>query len=180
MMKRNAQIGSGITWIVATFVILVILAGGIFMAQGFGKTKSLLGWEKNSVYMKISDRTLEISINSYLLTEGTDGKTFYDRIRNGGNLDSVNGEAAQKIFSNSSWKEYSRIWVGVSSAPGDQFVGKDNPFFGGKPRNPVIGDPALGDLELIPGLTYISSSRWLKDKDFFQVFSNKKLNFGNP
>jgi hypothetical protein len=179
--RKNAQIGEGLTWIVATFVILVILAGGIFMAQGLGKAKSLLGWEKGSSFIKISDRLVETSFNSYLLTKGQDGKTIYGQIRIDGDLNAFNGELAKKVFRDLyEGNEYSRTWFGVSSISGDQLVGKDNSFLGGKPRNPIVGDPSFGDLDIIPGLTYLSSSRWIKDQDFVQIFFTKKLNLGNP
>jgi hypothetical protein len=137
MYNKKAQISEGITWIVATIAILIILLFSLFLTSFVLKNKQI-----SSDFF--SDTINQKSFLSYLLTSGDDGGIIYSKINADGNLNNFNGNLAMKIFNGLYKDKYSEIWIGVSRLTTGVFgatskSGIDNSFFGSKPPSIVSG-----------------------------------------
>ena len=121
--NRRAGIGETVTWFVATIAIVVILVISI--------TASSFAFPKGSGVkaIKTTDVLASKSLFAHSLTEGEDGKTVYEQIKQDKLFSKSNGELGQKIFikfyldSN----EYSKVWLGVID---NQGLSSENNFFG--------------------------------------------------
>ena len=104
--SKRAQTGETITWIVATVIIIIVLAISIYIA-GF-----YLGNNKNVRVSLAPDFSVSGSFFSYLLTEGSGGETVYSQIQKQGNLNSLTGQLAVNV-SDYAVKNYDTVWIGV-------------------------------------------------------------------
>lgn len=135
---KRAQISEGITWIAATIAILVILLFSLFLTSFVLKNKVI-----SSDFF--SDTINSKSFLSYLLTKQADEEAVYFKIKANENLNSENGNLAQKIFQGLYKDKYSEIWIGVSQmgkavvGTGTSLNGIKNDFFGNKPSARAYG-----------------------------------------
>lgn len=136
IQNKRGQISEGITWVVATIAIFVMLLFSLFLTSFTLKNKTI---EKDF----FSDTINSKSFLSYLLTKQTSGENVYFKIKQDGNLSSENGMLAQKIFNGLYKEKYSEIWIGVSEfrkGVGDTTIsGIKNDFFGNKPSSVAHG-----------------------------------------
>ena len=136
MFNRNAQIGETITWVVATLIIIVVLAFSIFISSFyFSKDKSVS-------FSGGSDLLASKSMFSYLLTS-SDGGMVYDQLKEEDNLNEFNGNLASKIFKVFYEDDYEDIWLGVVFNR-VLFPAKSNDYFGRRPTGVRGGDFNVG------------------------------------
>lgn len=156
--NKRAQISEGLTWIVATIAIIIILLFSVFISSFFFTGKDQI---KNSLF---SSKINQKSMLSYLLTKENE-KTIYSEITATEKLNNENGNLALKVFRDLYKNDYSEIWFGISEK-GDGslsgFKGQQNEFFGKEPL--TIGKSDIGP-----------SSTILLDKDISILkFADKK------
>ena len=111
--SKRAQTGDTITWLVATVVIVVVLAVSIFAASVFfDKEKDL-----KSNYFKSVDTLASKSLFSYAATKDASGKLVYQQFKEEENLNEFNGNLALKVFRGLFQKDYlnnpNNIWLGL-------------------------------------------------------------------
>ena len=137
MYNRKAQISEGITWIVATIAIIIILLVSLFFTSFSRKDKEI---SKDF----FSDTINQKSFLSYLLTKENEGGIIYSKIKTDEDLSNFNGNMAIKIFNGLYKEKYSQIWIGVSRLGkgvlgGTSLNGIENDFFGKRPSSIVSG-----------------------------------------
>lgn len=124
------------TWIVATIIIIFILALAIF----FAKLKISNDKEINTFTGK--DALASKSLFSWLLTKNTDGTSVYSQLQEE-NLNGFNGDLAVKIFDGYYGKEYKKVWIGIeANRTVNPFISND--YFGDKPSSRSGGDIGTG------------------------------------
>ena len=107
---KKAQMAEGLTWVVATIAIIVILLFSIFI------TSDVFGFNSNEIAPKSFSSSLNHkSLLSYLLTKEPSGEMVYSKIKADENLNDFNGNLALKVFKGLYGHEYSGMWVGVSN-----------------------------------------------------------------
>ena len=123
IMNKKAQVGSTITWIVATIAIIVILGVSIFIADiALGNSKEVESLEK-------TDILASKSFFSYLLTEDT-----YNQIKIDQGLNETTGGLAIRVFEDLFLDDYPLdVWLGTTTVR-TRFSGEDNVYFGERPR----------------------------------------------
>ena len=136
IINKRGQISEGLTWVVATIIIVIMLVFSIFVTSFYVSGKKDVGSET------FGDFHTQKSLMSYLLTKQGSG-TVYSNVKAAENLDSFNGNLAVKIFKGLYEIEYSQIWIGVSVF-GEGFFGTslngiENSFFGRRPSSTVSG-----------------------------------------
>ena len=112
-LPKRGQIGETMTWIIATLIIIVVLAVSIFIASA--------SVEKFKRIQQASFQTADVlaskSMFSYLSTKDSEGKTIYEQLKGEGNLNEFNGNFALKIFRGLYQKDYlgnpNNIWLGI-------------------------------------------------------------------
>lgn len=125
--SKKAQVGSTITWIVATVIIVVVLLITVFVANSLGKSKDI-------EYSQEKDTLASKSFFSWLLTE-QDGERIYVVLGREKNLNDSNGDLAQKVFEGYYGEEYNGIWVGMRTLlRGIPRGSVQNVFFGSRPE----------------------------------------------
>ncbi len=154
-INKRAQISDTMVWVVATVIIIFILALSIFA------TSVSLGGGKEIKKKPISDIVATKSLSSYLLTlNPMSNKIVYDELKTKKDFNSFNGELAKNIFLEFYEKEYSPkhllskqgllegeiyrkgVWLGFNLEDSD----KDNNYFGDRPsvyRVPIYALPLL-------------------------------------
>jgi len=131
--NKKAQVGTTITWIFATIVIISILGITFFVADfSFGKSKDFRQTNQ-------ADILASKSFFSYLLTNKT-----YSQLKTEGDLNDFNGNLALDIFEEFYGKEYAKVWVGIRFNV-IVFSYKPNDYFGRAP-SPFTGDNIGGGL----------------------------------
>jgi len=126
--SRHGQIGETMTWIVATMVIIVILALSILVASLVGNSREVSGQDFQN-----KDVLASKSFFSYLLTKDSGGETVYKQIQSEENLNDFNGNLGRDIFLDFYSKEYLDMWVGLffdrtfNPSPSNDYFG-DRPF----------------------------------------------------
>lgn len=136
MLNRKAQMGETITWVVATLIIIVILAFSIFISSFyFSKDKSVS-------FSRGSDLLASKSLFSYLLTS-SDGGKVYDQLKEEDNLNEFNGNLASKIFKAFYENDYEDRWLGLVFNR-VLFPAKSNDYFGRRPTGVRGGDFNVG------------------------------------
>ena len=121
MFNKRAQIGETMTWVVATIIIIFLLVVSIFISGGSDRAKKIVGLDKIIDFPPGIDESLDKSLFSYLLTEEIQGKIF-EKIKEEGNLNPLNGNFAVKILKEMSKADYPRdIWFGVGFKSNDYF-----------------------------------------------------------
>lgn len=144
MSDKKAQIGTTMTWMLATIVIIILLLISVYIAGGSDIAKKLFGLNKEVSYIKSSDVIAEKSFFSYLLCKD-DGQTFYEVLDNDLDFNSENGMLAEKIFKElydvdaGASGEYKAVWVGFYTSKIGLSTNK-NEYFGSKPSTRVGGD----------------------------------------
>ncbi len=134
--NKNAQIGETITWVVATLIIIVILAFSIFIASFY------LGGDKSVSFSEESDLLASKSLFSYLLTTSGEEK-IYDQLKVEENLNEFNGNLALRIFKSLYEDDYEDVWLGFVFNR-VLFPAKSNEFFGRRPTGVKGGDVNFG------------------------------------
>lgn len=125
--RKNGQIGETITWIVATVIIILILAVSLLVSSlSIGNTKDIRFFKEN-------DPLASKSLFSYLLTKDQQGKTIYENLTKQENLDEFNGNLGKTIFEEFYGREYENVWLGIINI--QSFAGKENDYFGEKPAD---------------------------------------------
>lgn len=126
MKKKNAQIGETVTWIVATVIIVLILAVSIFVSSFSFKDA------KEISLLKRTDVLASKSLFSYLLTKDAQGNTVYWQLKNQENLNEFNGNLGKSIFQEFYDNEYVDIWLGII-VDRTLLPAMSNKFFGNRP-----------------------------------------------
>ncbi len=154
MQNKKAQIAETTTWIFATLIILVVLIVSVFLSSLVGQNKIFPSTNKFDLF---ADK----SLTSYLLTKDTNGVPIYNEINSEGQLNSFNGNLAQKIFTTLYSGYYNNIFLGIgtfgavcippSNALGTGFCTYDNKYFVSPSTagNPVADDKTEGVILLI-------------------------------
>ena len=126
--NKKAQTGDTITWLVATVVIVVVLAVSIFAASIFFDKNKLASTNTGS----LADTLASKSLFSYVLTKDANGKRVYDQLKEEENLNSFNGNLALSIFKEFYEDEYTNVWLGISA---DKLINPktSNDYFGSAP-----------------------------------------------
>jgi hypothetical protein len=135
-MYKKAQISEGLTWIVATIAIIIILLFSVFISSFFFADGNQI---KNSFF---SSNLNQKSMLSYLLTK-ENGKTIYSEITSAETLNNENGNLALKVFRDLYKNDYKEIWFGISKKGEGNlsgFKGQQNEFFGKEPLTVGISD----------------------------------------
>ncbi len=139
MFNKKAQVSEGITWMVATITIIVILLFSLFL------TSAIVSNNREVTINSLSNNIPQKSFLSYLLTKEKDMKV-YDEINKEGKIGNSNGNLALKIFDSLYKNDYLEIWIGVSEVGrgilGSSLNGVENEFFGKKPK--LSGSGAFG------------------------------------
>ncbi|MEX2017199.1 MAG: hypothetical protein WD876_01890 [Candidatus Pacearchaeota archaeon] len=104
--NKNGQIGEGLTWVVATIIIIIILVFSIFVTSFYVSDQKTV--DSNA----FGDFHTQKSLIGYLLTKQPGGEMVYSKIKTDENLDNFNGNLAVKIFKGLYENEYSGMWVG--------------------------------------------------------------------
>ncbi len=108
-INNRGQVGTGISWFVATIVILAIVAVSIITATLLGvlKTKDV------SFTKKYDDLIATKSLYAFLNTAEVGGKS-YEQLNTDGKFNERDSKIAESIFE--SYKEnYPQIWLGIIS-----------------------------------------------------------------
>ena len=155
--NKKAQVGETTTWIVATVVVIVVLAISIFIAS------SHLGKNKDVRVSSVSDFSVSESFFSYLLTKDN-GKTIYKQLQDQGNLNEINGPLAVNI-SNYFLKNYDTVWIGVTDKTNILFAPIANDYF--------LTRRSLGELPYRHEGTIIEEVRLDEDKSISLVMVRK-------
>ena len=136
--SKRAQISEGITWIVATIAIIIILLFSVFITSLISSkdTKIKADYFNSNINQK--------SFLSYLLTNENSGKTIYSEITAEEKINNANGNLAIKVFRDLYKDNYIEIWFGISNLGtgvlgGTSLNGVENEFFGKKPKLTAAG-----------------------------------------
>ena len=105
--NKNAKIGETITWIVATIIIVVILAISIFIASFYSEKFKRI----QEPYFQTIDIPASKSFFSYMLTSDPEGKKVYSQIKDEGSFNEFNGNFAIKVFRELYKKDYLIIQI---------------------------------------------------------------------
>lgn len=178
--NKRGQVAEGLTWVVATIAIIIILTVSIFVVS------RVLDLDDNEV----SSETLSVNVDqksflSYLLTEESSGGSIIFKIKSDGDLNDFNGNLASRVF-RGLYGEEKDVWLGVSEASENSvpstlisldYAGKENLYFGEKPLQTAIVPSSVytGFFQII-GLGTTGSSIYLdktKDKIVEVIFSEK-------
>ena len=109
MHNKKGQVGETVTWIVATAIIVLILAVSLFASEfAFGKSKKL-------DFYKTTDTLASKSFFSYLLTKNPEGKIVYEQIKEQEDLNEFNENLGKDIFQKFYGSEYAEISVRVDA-----------------------------------------------------------------
>ncbi len=163
LIRKKAQIGETITWVVATIIIIVILAFSIFVTSSLTKGKGISGAGNGKEIGVINEKDLIAakSLSSYLLTKDASGEIVFEQIKTEGNLNDFNGELAEAIFEGLYSKDYSHvIWFGVVKNVG-LF---NNDYFGsrGKTVQRKGGDTVPGYYSSVGEKLMLDENKWLE------------------
>jgi len=104
--NKKAQVATTMTWIVATIIIIVMLAISIIFTSVFGK-RTYTDTDSN----ERTDLLIAKSFLSYLLTKENSANVF-EKISEEGNLNDFNGNLAKSIFFEL-YPDYKLIWLSV-------------------------------------------------------------------
>ncbi len=125
--KKNGQIAETITWIVATVIIILILAASLLISS------LSIGNKKDIGFVKTTDTLASKSLFSYLLTKDAEGIAIYGQLKNQENLNEFNGNLGKTIFEEFYGGEYVNVWLGIINT--QSFKGEKNDYFGEKPAD---------------------------------------------
>jgi hypothetical protein len=159
MLDKRGQIGEGITWVVATIVILVILIAGIYIASAVAGVKDILGLNKQAEFNGLPDRVAEKSLYSYLLTTHPEGGSVYQKLKTNGELkeeDKFSGDFALKIFNEYKGDYPGAVWFGVDCpAP----CARKNFYFGSRPTSVRGGDISKHYINYVDAKIYLDTNK---------------------
>lgn len=150
---KHAQISEGLTWVVATIAIIIILLFSLFLTSFVFKDNLLA---KNYFSYSIPQK----SFLSYLLTKESNGGVIYSKIKADESLTDFNGNLARQVFNKLYKKNYPvAIWLGVD------FEGlgiRKNDFFGSKPTSVRGGDISYTFVDYVYNEIPLSKEKWIK------------------
>ena len=147
LKNKNAQIGETITWVVATIIIVLVLAISIFIASFYSEKFKRI----QEPYFQTTDIPASKSLFSYMLTVDPEGKKVYTQLKEEGFFNDFNGKLAVKIFQSLYQDDYlnnpNNIWLGIIVNTGEKANGdscalepqfcilesNENSFFGERP-----------------------------------------------
>lgn len=173
MESKKGQIATGITWIVATVAIIVILAIAIFFVQfSFGSGKSIKAVsEKDTLVSKSFFSWLISSLNR---------ERVYQRIQGDGNLDGQTGDLALNVFEIFEEDYNHDIWVGVilnySALPGNRISTDSLISSRGATSNKFFGDrPELSRSGYVLDSVFIRATErvWIDDDKSLEIIALK-------
>jgi len=113
MFNKKAQVGETMTWIIATIIIVVILAISIFIVSSFS-----FGLGKEFKFDRETDLFVTKSFVGYLMTNDGENK-IYDKLKNKNNFDEnsiskVDKDLSKKILYELYKKDYPDYrWMGI-------------------------------------------------------------------
>ena len=98
--RKHGEVGETMTWVVATLIIVIVLAISIYATSILAKKNLDL-----DVLPKVKDaKTTELlavkSVSAYFLTHASDEQTVFSYLQKGDNLNEKTGLIAYKIFDN--------------------------------------------------------------------------------
>lgn len=147
LKNKKGQIGETLTWVVATVIIIFVLAISIFISS-FNSDKFKRVQESS---YQTTDVLASKSLFSYLLTMDSEGKIVHSQLKEEENLNDFNGELGKKIFEGSYDEEYEDLWLGIIlNRPTLLFLLND--YFGSRPDE-AAGGGVIGERALIPHVT---------------------------
>lgn len=135
MKNKRAQIGETITWVVATVIIILILAISLSVSSFYIRNS------KDLSFFKTTDTLASKSFFSYLLTKDTEGSIVYEQLKKQENLNEFNGNLGKKIFLDFYAKEHEGVWVGILTNKLGYLGEPDslpNNYFGDRPKNMIL------------------------------------------
>ena len=153
MMSKKAQVSEGLTWVVATIAIIIILLFSLFIT-------SLVSGNKSPAENFFAYSFPQKSFFSYLLTTETEGKTVYSEIKEEEKLNNGNGNLALRIFKQLYEKDYPvALWLGINF----EGVGlRKNEFFGSNPSSVRGGDLFQRHADYISEKVNLNDDKWLE------------------
>ena len=124
--NKKGQIGETMTWVVATIIIIIILAISIFISSFYlGKSKKI---QESYSWLPTAGIPASKSLFSYMLTLDSEGKTVHSQLKEEDNLNEFSGNLGKKIFLEFYGKEYPAAWLGMVNRSHLSITGND--YFG--------------------------------------------------
>lgn len=114
------------TWVVATIIIIVVLAISIFIASAKFNTDKT----PNLQSVSRTDTLASKSLFSFVLTKNASDQLIYKSLATE-NLTDFSGNLAENIFNGFYKKEYDPRWLGIIK--NTEFTGEKNIYFGDEP-----------------------------------------------
>jgi len=124
MLDKKGQIGEGLTWIVATVIIVVILLISVSIVGG---SDLILNLDKEVKSSWVPDRVAEKSFISYLGNNNS-GSFIYEELREEEDFNGVNGPLAKEVLNLYSGYYSLDPWLGVVDVNKEGL--SDNNYFG--------------------------------------------------
>ena len=153
MYNKKAQISEGITWIVATIAIIIILLVSVFIT-------SLYVSDSNEIKMDFSDSIPQKSFHSYLLTKEPNGETIYYKIKQDEDLSDFNGNLALRIFKELYKEEYPvAVLLGINF---EGFGIRKNDYFGSAPTKLRGGDISQRSVDFVSEKVILNDEKWVE------------------
>lgn len=161
--NKRGQIGTTLTWMVATVIIIVFLIISVFIVSFYG-----IGNGKTVSENRESDSLARKSFFAYLLTT-EDDNIIYKRLKEGKSFTDFSGHLAERIFKGLYKKDYPEgVWIGYYL--GEETISSpSNDYFGGRPSS-KRGSGTAGSYDV----GYVSEKVGLEqNKDLELVLMNK-------
>lgn len=120
--NRKAQVGTTLTWVMGTLIIVIVLIAAIFVSSLIFKKK-----DAGDVTFGTADTLAAKSLFSYLMTKDSNGSNVYTEIKTDEKLNDFNGNLGLSIFKTFYFdyeKMYSAVWFGIfEPAAGNKYFG---------------------------------------------------------
>jgi hypothetical protein len=154
-LKKKAEIGETLSWVVATIIIVVMLIISGFVVSVL-KERSY----KDISLTDTSDLLASKSLTAYLLSETDSGEKVFERIKNKEELDNYTGNLAVNIFKELYEGEYPfNIWLGINF----EGIGvRKNSYFGAMPIGMRGGDISFKDVEFFSQKIQLNNDKWIE------------------
>jgi hypothetical protein len=163
MKNKKAQTGETITWVVATVIIILILAISLLVSSFYFKAAKDIG------FFKKTDTLASKSLFSYLLTKDTDGNNVHTQLKNQENLNEFNGNLGKKIFQEYYGSEYEDVWVGII-LDRELLPALPNDFFGRRPS----GVRPTGEISAKKYVSSISEKIYINENKILELILSKE------
>lgn len=110
-MNKKADIAMGLTWVVATIIIIFVLGVTFYISNFSG----IIGFEKKFISFTGPEPFVAKSLSGYFLSNNCEDKKIFNAIIEKGDLTSCEGEKAKKFFSTLFSKEPKKVCVYIFS-----------------------------------------------------------------